>query len=110
MKSINWLELRALRLMLEKVTLEDGSCRAGVGGARRARFWADKKSVAYIVHSMVTVSEELMPELRELARVFREKNIELDVKLIPSAFNVWADRLWRTDPSDVQCSRARWWP
>ena len=124
--TIAWRELRALRLVLERLHLAPpaeealrglsptqksaaprenfSGARAGKDGGvsserptrRKVLCWVDNSAVVHIVKSMVTASREMMPELRLLNDVLERERIVLDVRWIASAENRYADRQSRT--------------
>lgn len=102
-KTIAWRELKALRLVLASLPAVETSSRR----RRGVRCWVDNQAVVFIVRHMVTASDELMPELRQLKAVLDSRGLEIDVRWIPSAENRHADRLSRTwDPSAPRVTRS----
>lgn len=63
-KTIAWRELRALRLILE--SLPAARKVSDTSPLRGERCWVDNRAVVHIVRAMVTASDKLIPEFRQL--------------------------------------------
>lgn len=89
-KTIYWRELRALRKINELLP-DSVSCKNAGPLLKRAavvansatrlvrlKCWVDNETIVFIVHSMVTVSTNLMPELRLLKKTMYVKGMKVE--------------------------------
>jgi hypothetical protein len=61
------------------------------------RLYTDNQVTMYIINSMVLRSSTLKAELRRLHNVLQEQNLSQEVRYLPSALNLFVNRLspWR---------------
>lgn len=116
-RRIAFRELRALRLVLEglcRATPVPRTCQLPNESTERTKerrgrvlCWVDNAALVHIVNCMVTVSQEMMPELRLLKKILEREGLEIEVRRISSTINRYADLLSRTwDPTSHQLSTA----
>jgi len=89
---INLKEVAAIRFTLTALatTFDPGDV---------IRVVTDSRVALYVVNSLVSRSTALCDEVRRLYAVVQRLGVTLDAEWIPTAANVWADRLSRTKES-----------
>lgn len=87
-----------------------GPCRcveSAPGNAHKYSLISRNRACRYIIQNMRAAWNEAMPLFRRLRRLFEADKVGSDVRWMPLAVNVHADRLSRTwDPGDAQLIRA----
>lgn len=87
---ITILELLTVRLSLEEFVehclIRDGEI---------IRLFTDNQVVAQVVTAMCSKSEMIMAELRRLHQFLKDHGVALQMRFLPSALNLFADRLSR---------------
>jgi hypothetical protein len=83
-RSINFLELKAVRLVLER--LARGRWQNRLRGSS-ILLWEDNQSVMHIINNLTTRSPEMMIELRKLYDLLAKIDVTLRARYIPSAQN-----------------------
>jgi hypothetical protein len=59
------------------------------------RLWTDNQVKMYVFENMVSRSPALMSEIRRLRNTLKTLGVELELKYLPSALSLYADRLSR---------------
>lgn len=90
MAHITILELMTVRLALEEFVLH---CHLRHGEV--VKLFTDNMVVMYVIRAMVSKSPLLMAELRRLHELLLRTGLNLEMHHLPSALNLYADRLSR---------------
>jgi len=108
---INLKDLVAVRLAVE-------SFPAAVARGGLIRVGCDNMVVVAVLNAMSSRSPALMAELRSLVALLRRLGCRLEASWLPTAENIWADKLsrdqdstdWRLNRSVFQTLNAAWGP
>lgn len=100
-ESITLLELRAVRLLLQR----DFADYVSQPKVRRVLLHEDNQAVVYVLNAMVSASRPMMAELRRLQALMRALGVSIEARWLPSAVNRYADALSRVwDPGDARAT------
>jgi hypothetical protein len=113
---ITLLELSTVRLALQEFV---HMCRVNelLESLQRReviRIYKDNQVIMHVINSMVSRSSTLMAELRRLHNLLQEHNLTLKMRYLPSALNLFADRLSRRRRAfaylpSIPGLREHWW-
>jgi hypothetical protein len=87
---ITLLELSTFRLALQEFV---HMCALQRG--EMIRIYIDNQGTMHVINSMVSRSSTLMAQPRRLHNLLQEHNLTLEMQYLPSALNLFADRLPR---------------
>ena len=84
-----------LELMTVRLTLEEFVKHCLIKEDEIIRLFTDNQVVSQVVTAMCSKSPQLMAELRRLREFLRDQGVSLQMEFLPSALNLYADRLSR---------------